>query len=549
MRTIKAGLAILAAGAAAAIGFQSEARADDGIAIKHVLLISIDGFHQLDLVNCVQGGYCPNLTALTQHGVEYTAALTSRPSDSFPGTVALTTGASTRSAGVFYDVSYDRSLAPPKVYDTLQGGASYTAGPCTPGAKAAGTVVEYDEYADKNNTLVESGGLNPDFLPRDPTSCAPLYPHSYLRVNTIFEAVRHANGYTAWTDKHPAYEILNGPSGKGVDDFYGPEIAANPVDEYLATKTDACTRTGLPIDLAPGSGSQYTDSFQNIQCYDELHVQAVLNQIKGLTHDGRPARVPMLFGTNFQAVSVGQKLVEKSIGVTGGYADSFGTPSAALKMEIQWVDTQIGKFVAALQAAHMESDTLVVIGAKHGQSPIDPANLLRVPHDLPSGNAPSSLLANAGINVVNADEDDLSMIWLADQSQTSAAVSVLDGQQASFGKGVIYAGEAIKQIFNDPAKDPRVPDILVETTPGVVYTGGGKKVAEHGGFANYDRAVALIVSNPGISPKVINESVLNAQVAPSILLALGISPQELDAVRLEGTKPLPGLFRSTAEVH
>ena len=86
--------------------------------IKHVLLISIDGMHSLDFTNCSQGlpsinggsSYCPNLAQLAQSGVVYTSALTSRPSDSFPGIVALVTGATPRTAGVYYDVSYDLSL-------------------------------------------------------------------------------------------------------------------------------------------------------------------------------------------------------------------------------------------------------------------------------------------------------------------------------------------------------------------------------------------------------------------------------------------------------
>jgi Type I phosphodiesterase / nucleotide pyrophosphatase len=536
-------LTAMAASMALMLALPAVANANEGNeGFKHVLLISVDGLHQIDLANCIQGGYCPNLATLTEHGVQYTAALTSAPSDSFPGIVALTTGASTRTAGVFYDVSYDRSLQPPIAGTPYQGGPAYTPAACTPGTNATGTIVEYDEYADKDNRMLESGGLNPDYLPRDPTTCNPVYPHTYLRVNTIFEAVRAAGGYTAWTDKHPAYEILKGSSGHGLNDFYGPEINSNPVDEYNATKTDACTRTGMPIDLAPGSGSQYTDSFKNIQCYDTIHVQSVLNQINGKTHDGKPAQVPTVFGTNFQSVSVGQKLVEKSIGVTGGYLDAMGTPSPALKGEIEYVDQQVGKFVTALQDAHLDRSTLVIIGAKHGQSPVDPTNLLRIPHDLPTGNSPAGLLSASGFNVGNADEDDLSLVWLVDQTQTTDAVNYLETQQANFGKGVIYAGESLKQIFNDPATDPRVPDIFVESTPGVVYTGGGKKVAEHGGFAHYDRAVALIVSNPDLKPAVISKQVDNAQVAPTILRALGISPASLDAVRLEGTTVLPGLF-------
>src|SRR4030088_3593714 len=94
---------------------------EEANSIQHVLLISIDGMHAIDYLNCAQGisginggaPYCPNLAGLASNGVNYTAASTSKPSDSFPGILALVAGASPRSAGVYYDVSYTRELAPP----------------------------------------------------------------------------------------------------------------------------------------------------------------------------------------------------------------------------------------------------------------------------------------------------------------------------------------------------------------------------------------------------------------------------------------------------
>ena len=64
--------------------------------IKHVLLISVDGLHALDYLNCVSGGYCPNLAALGSTGVNYINTSTSKPSDSFPGLMALMTGGTPR---------------------------------------------------------------------------------------------------------------------------------------------------------------------------------------------------------------------------------------------------------------------------------------------------------------------------------------------------------------------------------------------------------------------------------------------------------------------
>ena len=75
---------------------------------KHLLLISIDGMHAVDYENCVASNTCPNLAALGKTAVNYTRTTTSRPSDSFPGLMALVTGGTPKTVGAFYDVAYDR---------------------------------------------------------------------------------------------------------------------------------------------------------------------------------------------------------------------------------------------------------------------------------------------------------------------------------------------------------------------------------------------------------------------------------------------------------
>src|SRR5882724_6397132 len=90
--------------------------------IKRVLLISVDGMHAVDFLNCangistINGGepYCPVIAALSKNGVNYTAANTSKPSDSFPGLTAIVTGGSPAFTGVYYDVAYSRNLDPPQ---------------------------------------------------------------------------------------------------------------------------------------------------------------------------------------------------------------------------------------------------------------------------------------------------------------------------------------------------------------------------------------------------------------------------------------------------
>jgi len=113
----------------------------------------------------------------------------------------------------------------------------------------------------------------------------------------------------------------------------------------------------------------------------------MLNWIDGKYHDGSaPAPVPNLFGMNFQSVSVGEKLVEKSLGLTGGYVDVMGTPSDSLLAEIQYVDGAIGQMVTELKNHGLLDSTLIIVSAKHGQSPIDPSRVLRIPGDVPPTN-------------------------------------------------------------------------------------------------------------------------------------------------------------------
>src|ERR1700749_2566946 len=81
--------------------------------VKHVLLLSIDGMHAVDFYNCSHGiagansgePYCPNLAALGKTGINYVATSSSKPSDSAPGLMALVTGGTPRTTGIYYDVA------------------------------------------------------------------------------------------------------------------------------------------------------------------------------------------------------------------------------------------------------------------------------------------------------------------------------------------------------------------------------------------------------------------------------------------------------------
>ena len=77
--------------------------------------------------------------------------------------------------------------------------------------------------------------------------------------------------------------------------------------------------------------------------------------------------------------------------------------------------------------------------------------------------------------------------------------------------------------------------VIVQPNIGVVYTGGTKKLAEHGGFAFDDTNVMMLVANPGMEPTTVYSPVETAQIAPTILALLGLDPNSLIAVQNEGT--------------
>jgi Type I phosphodiesterase / nucleotide pyrophosphatase len=533
--------------------------------IRRVLLISIDGMHAADFANCVKGvssvnsgnPYCPALAALGKTGINYVAASTSKPSDSFPGLTAIITGGSPALTGVYYDVAYARNYdAPAKTT-----GNGVAAGPCTPNTAPTGTRTEYEEGIDIDQTKLNGGApgaaltdgglksIDPTRLIRDPKNgCNPVFPWDFVRANSIFSVIHKAGGYTAWSDKHPAYSsVASGLGPVALDDFYAPEI-----NSTVIALPSVQTPTGLSCAAIPDPGSDltsWTNSFENIQCYDTLKVNAIVNEIDGKDHLGvRKTEVPTIFGMNFQAVSVGQKLVESSNNTTGGYLDAAGTPSTALLGDIKFVDASIGRFVDELKDKGLYDSTLIIITAKHGQSPIDPN---RYVSNLIKNSSPATLLSNAGFipdsestnnpTGIGPTEDDVSLLWLKSSSETAASVKILEDNASSIGLGQIYYGPTVALNFNDPTVDPRTPDIIVTPNVGVTYSGSTAKLSEHGGFAHDDTNVMLLVSQAGFQPRTVLAEVGTAQVAPTILKALDIDPAELDAVRIEGIGVLPDL--------
>ncbi len=480
-----------------------------------VLVISIDGMHALDLALFVKAYPNSTVARLVRSGYNYTSASTPKPSDSLPGNLALCTGGSPLSTGVFYDRSYDRSLWPPNTFS----------GP-------TGTPVLFDESADINSAALDGGGgLNTNALPRDPArGGAVVYPHNYLRVNTTFEVVKAAGGHTAWIDKHLSDEIVNGPSGQGVDDLWTPEIAAN-----------------FPYQQS-GAAISINKAVESTMWYDNLKVQAIISQIAGYDHAGsNVVGAPTLFGMNFQALSVAQKLMKNnrtndggnavSPFRIGGYYDGLGTPSMNVSNALLNTDLGLSNIVNALQSNNLFNSTYIVLTSKHGQGPMDTNRF-----QLVSTASVSNTLAVAGAQVAHQTADTSSLIWLTDQSKTALAVStlVVSNTQLSLGLQDVLSGEKLKLLYGDPAADPRVPDLIAWARPGVIYTTKTSTFAEHGGNSDQETIVPIVISNPNLAPQTFKTSVTIMQVAPTVLQLLNLNPFALQAVQIEHTPVLPG---------
>lgn len=497
--------------------------------IQHVLLISVDGLHSLDMVNYIAKHPKSAMAELSSHGVVYSDANTPQLSDSFPGLLALVTGGSPVSHGLFYDVSYDRTIYDP-TNTTCSGGA--------------GNMMTFDESIDKYNSQnVSLNVIDPTKLPNIKDSngnCVRLWPHSALRTNTIFEVVKASGGRTAWEDKHPAYDLVNGPTGNGVDDLYTPEITnVNGLDN---THSVVCTVMN-----------------------DQLKVQGILNEINGFTHDGKTkVGVPAVFGMNFQGVSVGEKLVTDNYdasctadtqftGQAGGYLDGSGTPTAVLQYALNQTDAALGSMISALKAQNLYDSTVFIVTAKHGQAPINPVKTHKPGHfadlvaALPDGTTNPAAIAITSAGACSTgpcgsvNDDDIALIWLADQSMDAQAQAYINTNAIPLFVDETMGGAELKVRFNDPLKDSRTPDIIVRPNYGTIYTTSTAKNAEHGGFGYSDTGVGLLVSNPSITSKLLKTPVATSQVAPTILRILGLDPQSLHSVAVEGTQVLPGL--------
>jgi predicted AlkP superfamily pyrophosphatase or phosphodiesterase len=471
--------------------------------VDHVLLLSLDGFHDFDLTNYVATHPDSALATVLSEGRRYSDATTQTPSDSFPTTLAMATGGSPKSTGVYYDVTWDDALSP-----------------ANSDCATRGALVPFNQSINRSTNVGDSAAdIDPAKLPRDPDhGCTPVYPHQYLKVNTIYEVAHAAGLRTAVADKHPSYEILAGPSGTGLDDFYGPE--------FNSAKSD----------------------ITKIMANDELKVDAVLNQIDGYASrdsgHSTPVGVPAIFGMNFQSPNIGQKF--------SGYADASGTmpnsvatvgaktgQAPGLAQALDYVDGAVGRMLAEIDAQGLSHDTMIIVTAKHGNSPVDSSNLRTI--DPSKTIVPLIESVQSGLTA-QVTADTMALIWLKDRSRAADVASVLQANADEVGAGTITSGADVATLFDGQlgGNPSRIPDIVLQPAAGVVYTTPNSKLVDHGSGSAEDTHVPLVVVDPhhrgGVT---IDCPVSLRQIAPTILKSLGLNPRSLDAVRLEGTKKLP----------
>src|SRR5215472_10857642 len=262
-------IAAITAGAAAGAATTAHNQRHHHHSIKHVLLISVDGLHEQDLSWFVRNFPDSALAQLARHGVDYTRAMTPFPSDAFPGMVGQVTGGDPGVTGIYYDDTFNHNVFPP--------GTTNCSG------QVPGGEVGYEEADDVNSNSIDAGQelsglpgsilqmtsnpldvINPANLPVNAKTCKPILPNQYLKANTIFNVAHNHGMLTAWSDKHPAYQVLAGPSGTGVDDFFTPEINSQAI--------------GFP------AGEDWTKDNAATMEYDGYKVQSILNEIDGFDH-------------------------------------------------------------------------------------------------------------------------------------------------------------------------------------------------------------------------------------------------------------------------
>ena len=299
-----------------------------------------------------------------------------------------------------------------------------------------------------------------------------------------------------------------------------------------------------------------------------------------------PAGGPAIYAANFQAITWAQQ--------TAGYLDGQGTPNKSLAAAFDASDKKLGEFLSVLKDCKSNSwaegfskletslkvswpprkpfavfeiprhlltrlpvnlankldSTLLLVGSKQGQGPINP-NTLKVIN-------PTAVQKAAGVPVAFFNGEDgglvgyLSSIIMsaADHSFQMYLKNSKDAPTAkanllaksSLGISYVLAGDEIQAAgFGSPYLDPRVPDLIIGVKVGTLWN-DGFEFEDHGGYLPQDLNVPLIAYNPNIQKKNVTEGVSTRQIGSTMLQALGLPVSQLKGYANGEAPVLPELF-------
>ncbi len=221
---------------------------------------------------------------------------------------------------------------------------------------------------------------------------------------------------------------------------------------------------------------------------------------------------------------------------SGSYSNA--VPSANITAVLRHFDTQLASFVGTLKSQGIWEQTLLVIGSKQGQTPVNPAVLNFVD--------PEIIINATQVPVNFVTSADWALLYLNDSTQAyTAKANLLASNLTETAIAEVLAGDEIWQYgWGNPLLDARAPDLLVKATYGTLYESSGT-LEDHGGWYADDSDVNLMVvsgcalANGG---KQYPGRVDNQQIAVTLLQALGLPLAQLDGYRIEGTPALPYVF-------
>lgn len=450
---------------------------------QRVILLSVDGLHALDLARWVASEPESTLAALSRRGVTYTNAHLPWD-DPAVGMLALATGGTPLSTGIFSSTFYDRALSPA-------------------GSRCATRGVAVDLLALPDSVLNASDTSN-DLLPRDPANgCKPIAPHQMAGVGNVFELVHARGGITAWAGDRPALvDLYRGPSGLGLTEAIS-----------ISATGDGATAASIA---------------------DDRRLAVLLHWIRGEDSAGHEhPGVPELFGMNFTAFAEAQRSPD------AGYVDMLGDPSAAMTSQLRRIDASIGRIVDELRKEHLFDSTWIIVTATYTQSPMARKDLRYISRQV----LQTVLNHDFQGEPAYISSEGAPMVWLHHPESADRVARALAAKSETLGIGEIDTHERLKLFLEPEQAGPRSPDMVLLPQRNVIWSSGGKRVvAIRAGRGDDDTHVALLVSGAQLTGRSDPTPIPTSQTPALLLRALGMEKLDLPALHREHSPALPGIF-------